>query len=444
VKHLLLVAYYFPPAGGVLVRRVLRFVRHLPAHGFRCTVLSADRPYDPFHPDDPTGVDAIPEGLHVLRPPARSGLERALVHAFRGLQAARGAPRVTPASGTATGPEGGRARRLLNETLTHPDPKRPWVRGAADAALAAAPRDPFDLVLASGYPWSGFLVADRVARALAIPAVLDFRDAWTLNPRELWSGPRCRRLEAELVSRAAALTLATDWIRDRMRDRHSGVSPERFVTVTNGYDESERPAPDPALREPGRLVVAYTGTFNDALPPSRFDHSPYHLLEAVKRLAPSDRAALRVRLVGRVGPAHRAYVAREGLADVVEIVGAVPHARALQHQSAADLLLLVVGDAPSAGAILTGKLVEYAGARRPVLALAPDCEASRVVRRHGIGWVEAPEDLAAIAARLTALVADWRAGRLPAQTAAVPELAAEAQVARLAEVLGRALAARRA
>lgn len=444
MKHLLVVAYSFPPAGGVLVRRMLRFARHLPKHGWRVTVVAADRPYDPFHPDDPTGLAAIAPGTRVVRAPARSGLERALVGAFRALQGMRrarpgaasaAAPAPAAASAASGGPEGGRARRWLNETLTFPDPKRPWVHGAVMAALAAAREDPVDLVLATGYPWSDFLVGERVCDALGVPLVLDFRDAFSLNPRELWSGPRCRRLEARLVARAAAVTVATDWIRDAMRARHAAVPPGRFVTITNGYDESERPAQDHALREPGRLVMAYTGTFNDALPPSRFDHSPWHLLEAVRTLAPADRAALRIRLVGRVGPNHRRYVAEAGLSDVVEIVGPVPHARSLQHQAAADVLLLVVGDAPSAGAILTGKLVEYAGARRPVLALAPDCEASRVVRRHGIGWVEPPEDVPRIAARLASLVADWRAGRLPEQTPAVPELDATVQVANLAEVL---------
>lgn len=451
MRHLLVVAYSFPPAGGVLVRRMLRFSRHLPKHGWRVTVVSADRPYDPFHPDDRTGLDAIAPGTRVVRAPARSGLERALVRAFRalqGLRAGRAARSSTaasagPAAATGAGPEGGRARRLLNETLTHPDPKRPWVRGAVAAALRVARADPFDLVLATGYPWSDFLVGERVCDALDVPLVLDFRDAFSLNPRELWSGPRCRGLEARLVARAAAITLATDWIRDAMRSRHASVSPERFVTITNGYDESERPPADPALREPGRLVLAYTGSFNDALPPSRFDHSPWHLLEAVRRLDARDRAALRVRLVGRVGPNHRRYVEQAGLADVVEVVGPVPHARSLQHQVAADVLLLVVGDAPSAGAILTGKLVEYAGARRPVLALAPDCEASRVVRRHGLGWVEAPEDVARIAERVAALLADWRAGRLPAQTPPVPELDAAVQVARLAALLDAVVAARR-
>ncbi|HTF35243.1 MAG TPA: glycosyltransferase [Myxococcota bacterium] len=444
MKHVLVVSYHFPPAGGVPVRRVLRILRHLPTHGWRCTVLTADRPFDPFHGEDAAGLATLPPVERVLRAPARSGLERILA---RGFDLWSGAARSVDreAKGPpADGPAGGTLRRLLHETLIFPDAKRPWVRGAVALARAAAREDPFDLVLATAFPWSAFVVADRLRRSLGRPMVLDFRDAWTLNPRGLWTGPRNRRLEAELVSRAAAVVVATDWIRDHLRALYPELPPERFVTVTNGYDPAEQPPPDPSLRDPHHLVLTYTGTFNDALPPSRFDHTPYYLIEAIRRVSVETRAALRVRLVGRVGSAYRAHVRALGLEDVIEVVPPVAHARALQYQMGADVLVLVVCDAPGAAAVLTAKLVEYVAARKPILALAPDCEASRVVNAHELGWVEPPADVERIAQRLEALVGDWRRGALSKGVPDVPALAASVQVERFAEVLTRALVPERA
>jgi len=438
LKHLLLVSYYFPPAGGVLVRRVLRMLRHLPRHGWGCTVLTADAPYDPYHPEDSEGVAHVPASEAVLRPPARAGVERALA---RGFEAWRRLRRPEAGGTTATeevaasGPEGGRARRLLHETLLFPDAKRLWVRGAVAAALAEARRRPFDAVLATGYPWSAFCVADRVRAALDVPMVLDFRDAWTLNPRAHWSGARNRALERALLSRADAATFATDWIRDEMRARHSGSAHGRFETITNGFDPEEQPEADPSLAESGRMVLTCTGSFNDALPPSRFDNSPFHLLRAVAALPPDVRASLRVRLVGRLGPVYRSWIREQRLDDVVDVVGPVPHRRALQHQLAADVLFLAIGDAPAAAAVLTGKLVEYVGARRPVLALAPDCEASRAVRRHGLGWVEPPDDAVRIGARLRDLLARWRVDGLAAPDLRELPFSAPAEVSRLARLL---------
>src|SRR3546814_4551287 len=50
--------------------------------------------------------------------------------------------------------------------------------------------------------------------------------------------------------------------------------------------------------------------------------------------------------------------------------GKVPRAAALAAQAAADALILVVGTDPWEDTLLPGKLFEYAGAGRPIVALA--------------------------------------------------------------------------
>jgi glycosyltransferase involved in cell wall biosynthesis len=436
MRHLLCVAYYFPPMGGVPVRRILRFVRHLPAQGWRCTVLTADRPWDPHHPLDPEGLDAIPAGTRLLRSPAHPGLERALAAGLRAWQRRPRRRRPAGAQAPASAAVGGAPRRWLHESLAFPDPKHPWIRGAVRVAEDALRRDPCDAILATGYPWSCFVAADRLGTRLGLPVVLDYRDAWTLSPRELWNGPRNRALEARIVGRAAALTTVTEWISEAMR-RRFGRGEEDVVTLPNGFDPEEYPQPDPALRHPGRLEVVYTGTFNDALPPSPFDRTPFHLIRAVTKLPADVRRALRIRLVGPLGPNYRRLIEEEGVGDVLRWEGAVSHRRALQYQVSADVLLLVIYDCPGAAGDMTGKLVEYAGAGRPVLALAPEGEASRFVRDHGLGWVVPPTDVEAIAERLAELARQPRAGRPPPGEPASSGLSAAAQAERLAALLER-------
>jgi glycosyltransferase involved in cell wall biosynthesis len=266
--------------------------------------------------------------------------------------------------------------------------------------------------------------------------VLDYRDAWTLSPRELWSGPRNRALETRLVGRAAALTTVTDWISEAMR-RRFGRSEADVVTLPNGFDPEEYPEPDPGLRDPARLELVYTGTFNDALPPSPFDRTPFYLIRAVAKLPADVRRALRIRLVGPLGPNYRRLITEENVGDVVECVGPVSHRRALQYQVSADVLLLVIYDCPGAAGDMTGKLVEYAGAGRPVLALVPEGEAGRFVREHGLGWVVPPTDVEAIAERLAALVRGPRPARLPQSAPVLRSLSAATQAERLAALLER-------
>ena len=72
----LIVSYYFPPAGGGGVQRVLKLCKHLPAFGWDVDVLAPDDPTWVAH--DPGLAAEIPSGTVVHRaryrgPPARDG-----------------------------------------------------------------------------------------------------------------------------------------------------------------------------------------------------------------------------------------------------------------------------------------------------------------------------------------------------------------------------------
>ena len=428
MPHVLVVSYYFPPIGGTTVRRVLRFLRHLPKNGWRCTVVCADQPYHPFHPDDREVLSTLPPVEAVLRAPARAWLEK-------GMTRGDSVRRWLSSRSNRSGKGGATLRRLLHETIAFPDPKWPWLRGAVRMALARARQDPYDVVFATGYPWSAFLVAERVSRRLGVPFVLDFRDAWTADPREIWHARRNQSLERKLIAHAAAVTATTDWIRDRLRESCSEVSGERVLTLTNGFDPGEFPEPAPELAESDRFVLTYTGTFNDTLPPSPYDRTPYYLIEAIAKLPPRLRAALRVRIVGNLGRAYRGHIRRLGLEQVIEVIGPVPHRRSLQYQLASDALLLVIYDCPWANGDLTGKIFEYMGAGKPILALAPEGEASKLVCTHGLGWVEPPRDVERIRARLVQLIEAWRCGSLKGRSRPISQFSAERLSEELAGVL---------
>src|SRR3546814_1003666 len=84
--------------------------------------------------------------------------------------------------------------------------------------------------------------------------------------------------------------------------------------------------------------------------------------------------------------------------------GKVPRAAALAAQAAADALILVVGTDPWEDTLLPGKLFEYAGAGRPIVALANKAsDSGRLIARHGLGLAATDEsEIAAFLARLAA------------------------------------------
>jgi glycosyltransferase involved in cell wall biosynthesis len=108
-------------------------------------------------------------------------------------------------------------------------------------------------------------------------------------------------------------------------------------------------------------------------------------------------------------------------------------------QRRADVLVLLTS--PTLVWELPGKIFEYFGARRPILALADGNEAARLIDETGTGWTVPPDEVDAIAARLRVLLTEGV--RLEYDEARLAPYVYPAPVEALEDEVERALAARR-
>src|SRR5262245_51253193 len=69
MSSVIMIAYFFPPEGNAGVYRPLRFVRHLPAMGWRASVISLDTDY--YERYDPGLLDLVPSATEITRVPCR-------------------------------------------------------------------------------------------------------------------------------------------------------------------------------------------------------------------------------------------------------------------------------------------------------------------------------------------------------------------------------------
>jgi glycosyltransferase involved in cell wall biosynthesis len=180
--------------------------------------------------------------------------------------------------------------------------------------------------------------------------------------------------------------------------------------VRNGFDPEDFPnrgaaaASDPA--SPLRLV--HTGMLT-------LTRSAASLLRALRKIhdeRPALRDAFRIELVGARESENDALVGELGLGHCVALRGYVPHAEAIAAMRAADVLVLVKHVEPRFTGLVPGKLYEYMGAARPILALVPPSEAADLVRDNDWGIVVPPDDPPAIAAALLDLLDKKRLGEL--------------------------------
>ena len=389
--RVLIVAFYFPPAGGGGVQRVLKWCRYLQEFGIEPHVLT---------PDDPRWIDEDPD----LEVPAGTTVHRARYVGLRPgqpgqlLHGLRGARRIL------------RRLALQPRRFLVPDVVATWRLTAIRRGVRVVREHDIDVVLSTSPPATDHVVAAAIARRTERPLACDLRDSWLADPR-LRTDRRsvalkqllAARMERRSVGRAGLVTTAADSISEEVRARH-GSTIRQVLTIRNGADAADFAA-DPALdAPPERFVVTHTGGFYGLRRPGRV----LDAIEAMPDRQELDASRILLRFVGQLPAADAERIARSPrLAGCVEHTGFVPYRQALAHQLAADCLLLLVPDTPDRQGMVTGKLFEYLLARRRILALVPpNGAAAELVRETGSGVVVQPDDVSGIVAALCRIAAE--------------------------------------
>ncbi len=436
LPRVLVVTYYFPPAGGPGVQRVLKTVRYLREAGFEPVVLTVDD--GAFPSRDPGLAGDVPDGVETIR--TRAPDPFALY------------ARVTGGEGVPTGAvdgRGWRARLALwaRANVFLPDARVGWVpfaRHAGRKRLGQSARlaDPFAAVVTSGPPHSVHLIGRRLQNT-GVPWVADFRDPWTaINfyhdlPMSRAARALDRRLERRVLQRADAVTtVSPTWA--RLLERQGGLAPGSVEVIYNGVDQADLGAAEGEVVRRDAFVVSHVGSLYAT-------RNPTAVWDAIRQLRASDRISkLTIRLVGTTDDAVRQSAQETGAP--VEAVPYVTHAQAVREQARAALLLLSIEPFPDDGGMITGKLYEYLASGRPVLGVGPnDGDAAALLAGSEGGTMHARDDVDGIAGEIERHYSAWAEGAPLAGAAwdAVAPYTRRAQTARLADVI-RGLGAPRA
>lgn len=409
-KRVLFISYPFPPVGGAGVQRTTKFVKYLPACGWLPSVLTVANP----------SVPAFDESL-VKDVPAQAVVRRARTwepgYAVKSA-VVTGGPRR--GGGGVRGAIKGLVRGLAKFVL-QPDPQVLWLPGAVREGRGLLRELPHAAIVASGPPFSTFLIGARLSRLTGVPLVLDYRDEWDIssayweNKRldrvslgvQTWMQRRVVRAARGLVATTRSSAAALEAVRDR------AGSTARVDTIYNGYDPEDFPSPSPAAEgaaRPGPYRLAYVGTLWNLT-------SVAPLVEAVALLArrsPELAADLELVFAGRRTEQQQQTLDRlKGLPCRLVEHPYLDHARALDLVRTADGLCVLLSDLPHAGRVVPAKIFEYMAARRPVLAVGPAGEMWDLLRDYPAAQLYTPGDVAGIADGLAREIGRRRAGAAP-------------------------------
>jgi len=240
----LLVSFFFPPAGGGGVQRALKLASHLPALGIETHVLA---------PDAPRWVHGDGE----LPLPTKAWVHRAR---FLGPQSRRPAEELRGR----TGLDYWVTRAALTpQRFLVPDTKVSWNLTAIPTAIRLVREHGIDAVITTSPPASVHLVGAAVKRATGTAWVADLRDSIAANPHRRAESAAVRLKEragasvAGLVARRADVVVAvSEAIAEEVRAR-GPAGPVQVIPNACDFEDFEGLEYHPA----DRFRITHAGSF---------------------------------------------------------------------------------------------------------------------------------------------------------------------------------------
>jgi glycosyltransferase involved in cell wall biosynthesis len=368
-----------PEAG---VQRVTKFVKYLPRFGWQVTVLTVKNP----------SVPILDESL--LRDiPAQTVLARAKTwepgYALKSLVAAANDSSARTLRSLVRSSVKSVVRRMANGVL-QPDPQVLWAPHAIRMGRELLQRQHYDAILASGPPFSTFLVGRSLSAQCQVPLAVDYRDEWDLA-NEYMENRKFGRLaswiqrhQQKRVLRSASAVIATT--RASTARLESAIaragSRARASCIYNGFDPDDFSAATRATSErqtDGPLRIVYVGTLWKLTSMAPFGAALRLLSSRVPDLA----RRLKLVVAGRRTPEEQQELASiQAATGCVEELAYVEHHDAVALMHTADILLANLADLPGTERVLPAKAFEYLAVRRPMLAVTPRGELWDLLQQH--------------------------------------------------------------
>jgi hypothetical protein len=359
-KHVLIVCYYWPPAGGPGVQRWLKFTKYLPDNDITPIVYCPENPNYPIQ--DKSLIEEIPENLEVLKTKIKEPYKFA--DKLSRKKASIISSGIIPKDEKQSIVD--RLLLFIRGNFFIPDARKNWVKPSVEYLSKILEKRSIHCVITTGPPHSLHLIGLGLKRQLDITWIADFRDPWTTigYHESLKLLPIARRkhelLEKQVLNTADEIIVTSQ----HTRNEFSNKTEKPITVITNGYDSHDIPKKTTDVV----FSISHIGSLLS-------DRNPIILWEILSELIQEHqdiKRDLKLNLVGVVSEDVIKTMHSLGLTEYVNLVGYVSHREAIEYQMRTQLLLLIEINSKLTRAIIPGKLFEYMYSERPILAMGPE------------------------------------------------------------------------
>ena len=394
MKKVLIVAYYFPPSGGPGVQRVLKYTRYLREFGWEPIILTVKN--GNFPAIDESLIKEIPEGVNVVRTEIFEpyDLYRKLTGKSKNTAIDVNTLRKDGAKISFTE----RISEFIRATFFIPDARIGWHKAAVDAGLKLIKNEGISAIYSSSPPYTCSVIARTLKRKSGLPWIAGFRDPWTgflTTPKRWWLPAKIdSKLEKAVFEESDAIEVAWLGIMKDAITKYPELNKDKFHHLPNGFDSNDYPNVNESERTDFRFTITYAGSMYGRRNPAAF----FKALEKLHYRKEIDITKIRLRFIGRFGDEVLEMFKSTDIRNCIEVIGYMQHNELTKQLLLSDALLLIVDESDDSNEIVPGKVYEYIGSGKGVLAIAPEKSAiADLIKETISGYVAHQSNLDGIA-----------------------------------------------
>lgn len=373
-KKVLIITYYWPPAGGPGVQRWLKFVKYLPDFDIEPILYIPENPNYPIL--DASLNSEVSKDLIILKHPIKEPYK--LASLFSKKASSSISKGIIPVQ---------KKQSLIQKLLLYirgnffiPDARIGWVKPSVTFLSDYIDENNITTIITTGPPHSVHLIGKQLKERLGVEWLADFRDPWTTigYHKKLKlskaSKEKHKALEKEVLNGADKIIVTSHVTKTEFES----LTKRPISVITNGYDnESVGP-----VTLDDKFSISHIGSLLS-------ERNPEVLWQVLRDLIgelDGFKDDFQLNFIGFLSDNIIESLKKYNLTNYIDNIGYVSHKEAIKFQKKSQVLLLIEINSEDTKCIVPGKLFEYMVSNRPIISIGPKgSDVEKIIKETNTG-----------------------------------------------------------